>query len=263
MFLVNYSSSSESNDEDKLEGEKINELAKLKADKLPVAEANRKLLLPQATTLLGKRKVTSNDDDVSDDPSKHDGRIRSFKHERGNWATYVYLPVDNNLLEDIQDICLDHLEEKLNFKASSEMHISLTKTVVLQYHFIDSFISSLQNVLQPLESFTVSFDNLKVYTNAEHTRTFLALKVDNLYFDKMFNILQKVDNVMKDFKLATFYEDPSFHISILWCTGDCVSLVESIVPTIMASLMERLPLHLKFNEVYCKSGFKEFNFKLK
>ncbi|XP_037821000.1 U6 snRNA phosphodiesterase isoform X2 [Lucilia sericata] len=218
MFLVNYSSSSESEDENQLESEESNELTKSEANKLPVA--NRKLL-PQATTLLGKRKLKSNDDDVTDDPSKHDGRIRSFKHERGNWATCVYLPVDNNLLEDIQDICLDHLEEKLHFKASSEMHISLTKTVVLQYHLIESFVSTLQNALQTLESFTVSLDNLKVYTNAERTRTFLALKVDNLYFDKMLNILQKVDKVMKDFKLATFYEDPSFHISILWCTGDC------------------------------------------
>lgn len=55
-------------------------------------------------------------------------------------------------------------------------------------------------------SFIVSFNHLKVYTNAERTRTFLALKVDELYFKKMLNILQKIDQVMKDFKLATFYE---------------------------------------------------------
>lgn len=27
-----------------------------------------------------------------DDPLEHDGRIRSFPHERGNWSTYVYIP---------------------------------------------------------------------------------------------------------------------------------------------------------------------------
>lgn len=27
-----------------------------------------------------------------DNPSEHQGRIRSFKHERGNWATFVYVP---------------------------------------------------------------------------------------------------------------------------------------------------------------------------
>jgi hypothetical protein len=27
-----------------------------------------------------------------DDPSVHGYKIRSFPHERGNWATFVYLP---------------------------------------------------------------------------------------------------------------------------------------------------------------------------
>lgn len=29
---------------------------------------------------------------VSDDSSRHGGRVRCFPHERGNWATHVYLP---------------------------------------------------------------------------------------------------------------------------------------------------------------------------
>lgn len=30
-------------------------------------------------------------EEVYDDPSQHDGRVRSFKHERGNWATLIYI----------------------------------------------------------------------------------------------------------------------------------------------------------------------------
>ena len=30
--------------------------------------------------------------DHEDDPDEHDGRIRTFAHERGNWASYVYAP---------------------------------------------------------------------------------------------------------------------------------------------------------------------------
>ena len=30
--------------------------------------------------------------DYEDDPSSHQGRIRTFAHLRGNWATYVYVP---------------------------------------------------------------------------------------------------------------------------------------------------------------------------
>jgi len=29
---------------------------------------------------------------VQDDPALHDGRIRSFAHERGNWASLIYIP---------------------------------------------------------------------------------------------------------------------------------------------------------------------------
>ena len=32
---------------------------------------------------------------VHDDPSLHDGRIRSFAHEKNNWATYVYIDLQD------------------------------------------------------------------------------------------------------------------------------------------------------------------------
>lgn len=40
-------------------------------------------------------------EDVSsptEDSSLHGGRVRSFKHERGSWATYVYLPCKTDTL---------------------------------------------------------------------------------------------------------------------------------------------------------------------
>lgn len=37
-------------------------------------------------------------DSQTEDSDLHGGRIRSFKHERGNWATYVYLPCKTNLI---------------------------------------------------------------------------------------------------------------------------------------------------------------------
>ena len=30
--------------------------------------------------------------DTEDDVTDHEGRIRTFAHERGNWASYVYIP---------------------------------------------------------------------------------------------------------------------------------------------------------------------------
>lgn len=37
-------------------------------------------------------------DSQTEDSALHGGRIRSFKHERGNWATYIYLPCKTETL---------------------------------------------------------------------------------------------------------------------------------------------------------------------
>lgn len=45
--------------------------------------------LPAPAGLLGDPEP---EEAVSDDSSRHGGRVRGFPHERGNWATHVYLP---------------------------------------------------------------------------------------------------------------------------------------------------------------------------
>ncbi|XP_005178112.2 U6 snRNA phosphodiesterase 1 [Musca domestica] len=250
MFLVNYSSTSESEAE-----EDVKEVDNHHTE-------TKKLILPKATTLLGKRKLPD-EDVVTDDPSKHQGRIRSFKHERGNWATYVFVATPKSLLEDLQELCLRQLDSKCDFKICPDLHISLSRTVVLQYHFIESFIKTLEEEFTATARFTISLSSLKAYTNAERTRTFLAIRVDDIHLEKMLEILKKVDRVMLNFKLATFYEDPSFHISILWCLGDYVDEITKQLPDIVESIKDLLPVELKIDRLYCKSGFKEFNFELK
>lgn len=47
-----------------------------------------RLALP--ASILSWKGVTYNEE-VVDDPLDHDGRTRSFKHERGNWATLIYI----------------------------------------------------------------------------------------------------------------------------------------------------------------------------
>jgi len=34
----------------------------------------------------------------NDQPNFHQGRSRLFEHERGNWATYVYVPCESIIL---------------------------------------------------------------------------------------------------------------------------------------------------------------------
>lgn len=109
--------------------------------------------LPTAASLLGAKvaKPASDDEeqDDFDNPTLHGGRIRSFKHERGNWATFVYVPAlaCAEQLEDFQMEAIERLAPHLELQSNESLHLSLSKTVVLQYHQIDEFQRSLQHAL--------------------------------------------------------------------------------------------------------------------
>lgn len=47
-------------------------------------------LLPPSKKLLRIEAATA-EEPVDDNPAKHQGRVRSFAHERGIWASYVYV----------------------------------------------------------------------------------------------------------------------------------------------------------------------------
>lgn len=51
-----------------------------------------------------KQDLDDEEDDDTDKTTLHGGRIRSFKHERGNWATFIYVPALASVeqLEDFQ-----------------------------------------------------------------------------------------------------------------------------------------------------------------
>ena len=61
------------------------------------------LPLPDSIRQLGTADLTAG----TDDASNHDGRIRSFPHDEGNWATLVYIPCKYyNSLFSILHMCL-------------------------------------------------------------------------------------------------------------------------------------------------------------
>jgi hypothetical protein len=46
--------------------------------------------LPLPESILSWKGVVHHEE-VIDNPLKHNGRIRTFKHERGNWASLIYI----------------------------------------------------------------------------------------------------------------------------------------------------------------------------
>ncbi|XP_048461959.1 U6 snRNA phosphodiesterase 1 [Rhincodon typus] len=222
MFLVNYSSSSEEEEEKRRPGEAGSRGpaeqgavggAEVKSQRLPVPES-----------VMGMFREF---EEELDDSAKHDGRIRSFPHQRGNWATLVYLEYypEEEFIELI-DLLLTHLQTlRLPMARLAEFHISLSQTVVLRYHWINIFVESLKEKLSSFDRFYCVSDKVKIYINQEKTRTFLGLEVSggNNYLQE---VVSEVDKCMKEFDLKTYHKRPSFHISVAWCLGDVTAELE-------------------------------------
>lgn len=98
-------------------------------------------------------------------------------------------------------------------------------------------------------------------------RTFVGLEVSSGHA-QFLDLVSQVDGVMKEFDLTTFYQDPSFHVSLAWCVGDarlqlegqCLQELQEIVDQFEDSEML---LRVLANQVRCKSGNKFFSVPLK
>ncbi|TDG46822.1 hypothetical protein AWZ03_006706 [Drosophila navojoa] len=255
MALVDYGSSSSSENEE--------------PETIAHGSVNlKRSALPTAASLLGAKIAKPSSDDEQDDfdnPTLHGGRIRSFKHERGNWATFVYVPAFAcaEQLEDFQLEAIKRLAPHLGLQPNESLHLSLSKTVVLQYHQIDEFQRSLQHALHSCVGFNSTLNSLEVYTNEERTRTFLAVQLDAAYATKMSGLLHCVDSVMRDYRLEKFYKNPSFHVSLLWCLGDQKAMLQERLQELQQLLDDHETLKLAVHELRCKCGNKDFIFKLK
>ncbi|KAH8385960.1 hypothetical protein KR200_008893 [Drosophila serrata] len=258
MALVDYGSSSSSTSED--EGSFNTALT-------DILSSLKRPALPTAAALLGPKKPKPEEfvDDVVDDPALHGGRIRTFKHERGNWATYVYVPATAcaEQLEEFQTEAMEHLDFEVKLQPNEALHLSLSRTVVLQYHQIDEFSRSLQTALNSSTGFNATLQGLRIYTNEERTRTFVSAPLDAAFAEKMSAILQPIDQVMLDYRLQQFYNPASFHVSLLWCVGDKEELLNSKLNKLQQLLDDQDTLPLAVHEVHLKCGKKDFTYKLR
>ncbi|XP_055948060.1 U6 snRNA phosphodiesterase 1-like isoform X2 [Argiope bruennichi] len=209
------------------------------------------------------------DEEAVEDSSKHGGKIRSFPHERGVWATYVYIEYnpESAFYEMIENLRQTASSHNIEMQVPEDFHISLTRTLKLRHHWIVPFIDSLKAKLCHFYQFKIIFQTLEVYENEEKTRTFLGLKVHTGY-DQLLKILRKVDSCVEEFKLPIFYKNPSFHLSCTSCIGARGDEIEKIMADlniIFQSFIESHPEcgRLWVEKVCCKSGNKLFTVNLK
>ncbi|XP_053282958.1 U6 snRNA phosphodiesterase 1 [Pleuronectes platessa] len=282
-MLVGYSSSSEEENQEEHQEEHQEETAPNKdasptreeeeegedgcpARKKPRAEPQvTKTRLPVPGSLMSM--FPDDDDPETEDSSLHGGRIRSFRHERGNWATYVYLPYhpEEEFEEVLEELFSAASDGGVDLTQQEEFHLSLSQTVVLRHHWIQPFIQSLRADLAHCKKFVCSARKLKVYCNAEKTRTFLGIEVCSGQ-TQLLDVVRVVDRTMTEFRLDTFYKEPSFHVSLAWCVGDMREKMDGCIQKLQCLVDEREegPFELRLDgvELRCRTGNKTFRFPL-
>ncbi|KAK9915968.1 hypothetical protein WJX75_006688 [Coccomyxa subellipsoidea] len=156
--------------------------------------------LPSAFTLLagfvGGSVPLSTDEYGEPEQDPHLGRIRTFEHVEGNYATHVHITVN------VPQRCAASLEATLQQckrsipglhpmmdtslpKARSLAplvqalyHLSLSRVVAIRYPQIEPLIASLRKHLAKRQRFKVSFQQLEAFENEDSTRSFLSILVD-------------------------------------------------------------------------------------
>ncbi|CAJ0941695.1 unnamed protein product, partial [Ranitomeya imitator] len=158
--------------------------------------------------------VTEPDSERSDDATEHGGRVRSFRHERGNWASYVYVAFHPReefweLLEELKSAARKH---GVTLSTMKELHVSLSHTVVLRHHWIQTARPDPpeQSLLNP---------TLKVYVNKEKKQVARGRQ-------QLLEAVSEVDKSLQEFHLETFHQNPSFHVSLAWSVGDVAEALQ-------------------------------------
>jgi hypothetical protein len=83
-----------------------------------------------------------------DDPSQHQGRIRTTPHSEGQFAAYVYVAVslsDRLFVNEVLNRAKE-LVPTLQPIANGELHISLSRPTYLRHHQRDEFKRTVKAV---------------------------------------------------------------------------------------------------------------------
>ena len=90
---------------------------------------------------------------------------------------------------------------------------------------------------------------------------------------KVHEITLKVDEVLREYNFSTYYEDPSYHMSIVWMLGNIEEqesetrkhqLIETFAHTLNElTLQDEFIMQFKVDHVILKCGHKVYRIKLK
>ncbi|KAJ6511985.1 U6 snRNA phosphodiesterase Usb1 [Mycena vitilis] len=161
-----------------------------------------------------------------DDPSLHQGRIRTIPHVDGQYATHIYASVPLargstffKLLCKILASAKSTVPTLHDFWSSSEsktqLHISMSRPIFLRSHQREDMKLAVKRVAEKTLPFTASFAHLSELVNDEGTRIFLALEIGAGHHE-LTNITTSLVPALRALRQQEYYTDPRFHASIGW-----------------------------------------------
>lgn len=213
-------------------------------------------------------------------------RRRQVPHTVGNWATLVYIDLYvSDALERASASAMTRLHDMdptsvwtANTTATGELtgeqpaavpvHVSLSRTVYLQFHHITLFVSMLTAAFsEEFAPFTGDFDGWEVLANDDRSRLFVCLMVDAGH-QVLCDMIAACDRVVTQFRQPAFYRPPKPHASVAWrVTTDEEQALSADVFTERWHIGEATqlarPVDFDVVEIKCKIGNKLFRIPLK
>ena len=211
--------------------------------------------LPSAASLLGIDSVTVSTSTAA--PLALSTRVRNFNHIPGQWATHVHIRIPSTtelsqLINEAKQVFERYLISSCvssssslspplfiwNSLPSTSLHLSLSRTVILSYSQINSFIALLRQSVKEsrVNAFEMRLKDLRVYVNEERNTSFQGLigregQKEDDSSPSLLRLIGCVDSVLQTFDLPPFYSNPSFHVTYSSTLGDVIKHLHSIKPS--------------------------------
>ena len=182
-----------------------------------------------------KRQKRGSIEIVSSSQVPPDQFVRSVPYRRGYWSGHVKIPCNNDhpfvdLAGTIQQ-AVHQIQQTLEVAGVSgllvrheDLHFSLSRPVSLQLACLESFVQTLQSLIQYERSTCLMVDtsNILVLVNDERTRTFFGWSVQPN--PTLLRIIGHVNRTLRNYNQPAYYDPPIFHISIASMVGDVADL---------------------------------------
>ena len=124
------------------------------------------------------------------------------------------------------------LEKVSDLKREDGAHVSLSRTFACVKGDWERLFGNLRRELRDMEAFEVVFDAMRVFTNDDGSRAFVAVgfREGSTSASKvaLVRAIERVDKAIVPLGFPKYYDDPDPHVSLLWVAGASEERVEAM-----------------------------------